>query len=283
MRRFFKAAIIAFGVAGALAASPAGAQPYDDEQGGYDPSYGQAYGDQAYGNQDYGPGYDQPYDQSYDPGAGYYGPDYGYCDPGYDCPDDFYDLPLYYGDVYYGNTWYNGPFYWRDYGGRRQYWVHGGWRYGNNRGGHFGPALGRNFYRSHGFNSRSFTSGGNWGGQNYARRAYNPQQFGGSNWNNRSGFGFQGNQNFQTQRFNQNNHNWNRGSFSGGGWNRQGFQGGQNFQSRSFQNNGGGGWQGRSQAQIQQAPAQQNFGGHNGGGWRGGDHGGGHGGWGHNR
>ena len=271
MRSFFKAAIVAFGVTGALAATPASAQPYDG--GGYDPSYDQGYGDQAYGGQPY----DQSYDQSYDPGPGYYGSDTGYCDPGYDCPDDFYDLPLYYGDVYYDNSWYNGPFYWRDYGGRRQYWVHGGWRFGNNRGGRFGPALGRNFYRSHGFNSRSFTSGGNWGGQNYARRAYNPQQsFGGNNWSNRGGGrqGFQANQNFQTQRVDGNNHNWNRGSFSGGGWNRQGVQGGQNFQSRSFQNNGGGG---RSQARIQQAPAQQSVGGHDGGGWRG--RGGDNGGW----
>src|SRR5882724_6147756 len=160
MRRFFKAAVVAFGVTGALAAVPASAQYYDPN---YDPSYDQGYD----------PGYDQSYgDQSYDPYQGYYGPDTGYCDPGYDCPDDYYDLPLYYGDVYYGNNWYNGPFYYRDYGGRRQYWVHGGWRYGNNRGGHFGPALGLNFYRNHGFSGRSFTRGGNWGGQNYARRAY---------------------------------------------------------------------------------------------------------------
>src|ERR1700704_4315153 len=117
MRRFFKAAIVAFGVTGALAAAPASAQYYDrNAYGGtvppvpnydqtYGPSYDQGY-DPAYdpGDQSYG---DQSYDQSYDPGAGYYGPDTGYCDPGYDCPDDYYDLPLYYGDVYYGNNWYN--------------------------------------------------------------------------------------------------------------------------------------------------------------------------------
>ena len=244
MRRFLHAAILAFGVTGALAAAPAGAQYYDPD----------AYGGTVPPVPAYDSNYDLAYDQSYDPYL-------GYCDPGYDCPDDYYDLPLYYGDVSYGGSWYNGPFYWRDYGGRRQYWLHGGWRYGNNRGGHFGPALGRDFYRSHGFGGRSFTHGGNWGGQDYARHAYNPPSFGNQsfggfgnrNWNRGGGWnrqGFQGNQNFQAQRFggtqNWGNHNWNRGGFSGGGR-----------------------FQGRSQPSVQSTP-QQNFG----GGWRGGDHGG---------
>ena len=106
MRHLFKAAIIAFGVTGALAAVPASAQPYDPN-------------DDTYGG----------YDQAYGPDDGSYDPDYGYCDPDYGCPDDYYDLPLYYGDVYYDGSWYNnGPFYYRDYGGRRQFWIHGGWR-----------------------------------------------------------------------------------------------------------------------------------------------------------
>ena len=89
----------------------------------------------------------------------YYGSDYGYCDPNYGCPDDFYDMPLYYGQVYWGDSWYPGPFYYRDFGGRRQFWVHGGWHDGNFRGGRFGPALGRGFYQSHNFAGRGF--GGN--------------------------------------------------------------------------------------------------------------------------
>ena len=234
MRRFLKVAILAFGVTGALAAAPAGAQYYDPD----------AYGGTVPPVPSYDSNYDPSYEQSDDPYRGYYGPDTGYCDPGYDCPDDYYDLPLYYGDVSYGGSWYNGPFYWRTFDGRRQYWLHGGWRYGNNRGGHFGPALGRNFYRSHGLSGRSFTHGGNWGGQNYARRAYNPQSFG--------GFG---------------NHNWNRGNFGGGGWNRQGFQGNQNFQAQRF-----GGAQNWGRHNWNRGGFSGS--GHGGGGWRGGDHGG---------
>src|SRR5258706_10598622 len=114
MKDLFKAAIIAFGVTGALAAMPASAQPYDDP-GGYDQAYGpddgsydQGYGDQGYGDQEY------------------VDPDYGYCDPDYGCPDDYYDLPLYYGQVYYGGSWYPGPLYYRDYSGGPPFL--GGWR-----------------------------------------------------------------------------------------------------------------------------------------------------------
>ena len=166
MKTFLTAAALAFGGLGALAI-PAGAQPYDQGYG--------AYGPQPYDSQAYGP-YDQPYDdqpyadQSYDPQAyddptyNYYGSDYGYCDPVYGCPDDFYDLPLYYGQVYWDNSWYPGPFYYRDFGGRRQFWMHGGWRDGNYRGGRFGSALGRDFYRSHAYAGRNFGGrGGSYG------------------------------------------------------------------------------------------------------------------------
>jgi len=177
MRTFFKAAIVAFGVTGALAASPAGAQPYDPYNNGND----------GYDQQGYGP--DDAYAQ-----------DGGTCDPYYGCPDDYYDLPVYYGDVYYDGGWATGPFFYRDYGGGRQFWMHGGWHSGNFRGGRFGPALGRNFYASHGFGGGGFNRGGYSGGY----RGAQPQH-----------------------QSNGGNHNWNRGSFgggSGGGWNRQGFQ-----------------------------------------------------------
>ena len=201
MRNTIKAAIFAFAGLGAglgALAVPASAQPYDP--------YDNGYGDN---------GYDQPYDQAY--GADPYNT--GYCDPGYDCPDDYYDLPLYYGDVYYDGSLFNGPVYYRDDGGRRQFWRHGGWHYGDFRGGRFGPALGRDFYRNRGFGGRGFT-GGNFGVQDYARRAYQPQQ----SWQGR---GFGGGQ------------TWNRGgSFGGQDFARRahqptdqgrGFGGGQNF------------------------------------------------------
>src|SRR3954466_9044007 len=192
MRNTIKAALVAFGAMGALAGT-ASAQSYDE---GY-------YGDPAYGD---------PYAQAYaDPS---FDPTYGYCDPTYGCPDDYYDLPLYYGDVFYDGSWLTGPFYYRDYGGgrpvlalggRRQFWAHGGWREGRYRGGRFGPALGRNFYAQRGFSGRNFRSGGNWGGQNYARRSYNGN-FGNAWNNNRGSFGGSGNA-------------WNntRGGYGGGG------------------------------------------------------------------
>src|SRR5690349_21667560 len=104
MRMFFKAAIVAFTVTGALSAAPASAQYYDeDAYGGYgppppaygqpDPNYDPNYDPIYYPS--YDPAYDPSYDTAYDPYAGYYGPDSGYCDPYYGCPDDYYDLPLY--------------------------------------------------------------------------------------------------------------------------------------------------------------------------------------------
>lgn len=100
--------------------------------------------------------------------GGYYGG--GYCDS-WGCPDNYWDMPLYYGSFYYGGRWYDGPHYYRDFGGRRQYWVQGGWRDDAWRGqrpswyreGRTGPALGRDFYRSDRFRNeqRDFNRGGN--------------------------------------------------------------------------------------------------------------------------
>jgi hypothetical protein len=98
----------------------------------------------------------QPYDGY---GGGYYGGGYsyggGYCDS-YGCPDDYWDRPVYYGSIYYGGSWLNGPFYYRDWNGRRQYWARGGWRYdgwsgdrpSQYRNYRYGPALGRDWYRN---------------------------------------------------------------------------------------------------------------------------------------
>jgi hypothetical protein len=248
VRNFFKGAIIAFGVTGALAAAPASAQPYDPNNGyggpqqGYGPQRGYAPG-QGYGQQQgydqqqgYGPqqadGPDQGYgpDQSYGSDESYapqgYGPDQGYgpgngdayaqgggCDPTYGCPDDYNDMPVYDGDVFYDDGWSNGRFFYRDFGGHRQFWIHGGWHGGDFRGGHFGPALGRT-----------------------ANRGFD--------------------------------HSWNRGNF-GGGWNRSGFQArnAQPFQGGSFRarfqgQQNGGGWHGRFHGSQHTAPQQSH-----GGGW----------------
>lgn len=216
MRTILKAAIVAFGVAGALAAVPASAQPYDYPPYPYDGYYGQDY--DAYG-------------ADCDP---YYGcPD---CDPYYGCPDDYYDMPLYYGQVFYDGFWSDGPFYYRDWGGHRQFWIRGAWRDGNYRGGHFGPALGRAWYQNHG--GRGFTGVAPrqaWGNQNWNRQGFrrsDPPRA--QTFQNRS---------FQAQ--------------PGGGWSR-----------------GNGGWHGAPQAQA--APRGNGGGGHWGGGsgghWSGGHH-----------
>lgn len=279
MRHPIRAAIIAFGALGALAGT-AGAQPYQGN-GTYDQGYGygQGYG-QGY-RQNYGPGYDQGapgYDQGYPPnyapnyapGQGYdpnyaganpgYGPpaydpydngyassDYGYCDPYYGCPDDYYDLPVYDGSVFFDGGWYNGPFFWRDFGGHREFWLHGGWHGGQFRGGHFGSALGRDYFQRRGIGT--FARGGNFGRQSFARfapqRSFQQPAFNGSRG------GFAGRSTFNAQP---------RAGFGGfegrGGWNR----------------GGGGGSQGHFQ---QQAQVQHGGGG---GGWSHGGGGGGHGG-----
>ncbi|HEY0266877.1 MAG TPA: hypothetical protein VGC16_09005 [Rhizomicrobium sp.] len=213
MRNILKTAIIAFGTLGALAI-PASAQPYDDG----------SYGPQGY-DQQYGP---DPYDQAYAGDSGY--PD-GYCDPYYGCPDDYDDLPVYDGSVYWDGGWYNGPFFYRDTGGHRQFWVHGGWHYGNARGGHYGPALGR------GFANRGFDRGQH----NFSQRG--------------TGGGSYGQRGFQTSQ----RQFANRGT---------GIQ--SNFASRGY-GGGNGGWRGGSHFQQQAAPQARNEGGgHNWGGGHGG-------------
>ncbi len=207
MRNITKAAIIAFGVTGALAV-PASAQSYDD--GYYGP---QGYA-QPYGPQQYGP---DPYDQAY---AG----DDGSCDPYYGCPDDYYDLPVYDGEVYWDGGWYNGPFFYRDYGGHRQFWVHGGWHYGESRGGHFGPALGRDQFRSHGLAARGgFVNRGGYQRGNFAQRNVQAQAFANRGFGGGNGGGWRGGDHYRQQAAQSQpqsgggGHNWNGGGHNAGG------------------------------------------------------------------
>jgi hypothetical protein len=228
MRNLTKAAIVAFGVTGALAAAPASAQPYDPNYDGYYEDEG-VYPDDAYTGDAYAEGYGAYDDQAYDDYA------MGYCDE-YGCPEDYYDLPVFYGDVFYDNAWLTGPLYYRDWYGRRQFWIHGGWRYGNHRGGRFGPALGRSWYlQNRGYRS-GFTNRNAWrgnsgyrqrsfNGRNYAQqRSYRPRDFGYRQRN------FSGSSNFtpNTRQSFRGNNDW-RSNWS----NRQGF--GQNsFRQREF-------------------------------------------------
>lgn len=94
------------------------------------------------------------------PGIGFEVNSGGYCDR-WGCPDGYWDQPLYYGPVYYDGQWFQGPVYYRRDGGVYWYWVHGGWHRDEWRGPrpswwrgeryHYGPALGRDYYRGHGF------------------------------------------------------------------------------------------------------------------------------------
>ena len=85
----------------------------------------------------------------------------GYCDQ-FGCPDDFWQMPIYYGPVFWHGDWYDGPVYYREAFGHRQFWIHGDWRNDEWRGPHpgwwregrYGPPLGVDYYRSHGFHGR---------------------------------------------------------------------------------------------------------------------------------
>jgi hypothetical protein len=85
----------------------------------------------------------------------------GYCDR-WGCPSEYWGYPVYYGPVYYGSAWYRGPVYYRSVGAERWYWIHGAWHRDQWRGPrpawarnyHYGPALGLDYYRAHGFRVR---------------------------------------------------------------------------------------------------------------------------------
>jgi hypothetical protein len=114
----------------------------------------------------------QPYNDGYSQRSyadGYYGAeDYGYCDE-YGCPNNYWDQPIYYGSVFYDNAWADGPFYYRNLDGRREYWIHGGWRGDAWRGerparyrnGTYGPARDLNWYRT----NRVYRHGSRHGGR----------------------------------------------------------------------------------------------------------------------
>jgi hypothetical protein len=100
----------------------------------------------------------------------------GYCDR-WGCPGNYWGYPVYYGPVYYGGSWFQGPLYYRYYGGMHQYWLHGGWHNDEWRGErpgwartyHYGPALGLDWYRGHGFAVRD----NDWGRWNAWTRTHN--------------------------------------------------------------------------------------------------------------
>lgn len=94
---------------------------------GYPGYYGYA-GPGYYGYPGYYPGYYygpparavcDPYSRWYDP----YRCRYSYAGYGY---DDYY-----YGPVFIDGVWVSGPVRWRSFGGRREFFWHGGWRSGS--------------------------------------------------------------------------------------------------------------------------------------------------------
>lgn len=115
------------------------------------------------------------------PGIGFSYSSGGYCDD-WGCPADYWDYPVYYGPVYYDGRWFRGPVYYRYINGRPWYWVHGGWHRDHWRGPYprwyrrhhyrYGPALGYDYYRGHGFRHRHdrYWHGDNWRG--YRRHHY---------------------------------------------------------------------------------------------------------------
>ena len=90
---------------------------------------------------------------------------------------------MFYGDVFYDNSWLTGPIYYRDWGGRRQFWIRGSWRSSQYRGGRFGPALGRGWYRQNqafrpGFNRNAYRGNGYRSRGSYGQRSYGQRNFG---------------------------------------------------------------------------------------------------------
>jgi hypothetical protein len=157
-------------------------------------------------------------------GGGYYG---GYCDS-YGCPGNYWDMPVYYGSIYYGGSWLNGPFYYRDWNGRRQYWARGGWRYDGWSGDRpsqyrdfrYGPALGRDWYRNNGGGRDGrpgFQGRGNDNRPGFGGRDGGGRDGGGRDGGSRGNRGAQQDQSGQQAQPPQNN---NGGSFSGRGFQR---------------------------------------------------------------
>jgi hypothetical protein len=99
------------------------------------------------------------------PGPAYYGPAYA-CEPYYDSYDPYGCGAYYSGPVFIDGVWFNGPLRWRAWGGRREFWWHGGWHVGSgwrNEGFHgrgFAPRAG--FHG--GFGGRPGFGGGHFGG-----------------------------------------------------------------------------------------------------------------------
>jgi hypothetical protein len=77
------------------------------------------------------------------PGPAYYGPAYT-CDPYYDYYDEYGCGAYYTGPVFIDGVWFNGPLRWRNWGGGRQFWWHGGWHTGT--GWHNSGFHGRGFH-----------------------------------------------------------------------------------------------------------------------------------------
>lgn len=82
----------------------------------------------------------------------------GYCDR-FGCPSRYWAYPIYYGPVFYDGAWFRGPVYTRVVDGEHWYWIHGAWHRDQWHGPrprwardyHYGPALGLDYYRTHGF------------------------------------------------------------------------------------------------------------------------------------
>jgi hypothetical protein len=209
----------------------------------------------------------------YDYGSG------GYCDA-WGCPGDFYDMPVYYGSVFYGGQWYNGPHYYRDYGGQRQYWVHGGWHNDGWQGarpnwwreGRTSPALGRDFYRSDRFrNSGAFRRDQGGGGNRGAR-----DRNGDGRPDFNRGGGGNGQPAFSNGRFNNNATTPSQTPQA------QPQDGGRRFGGQGFQRSERGNRDGGSRANGGGGGNRGGGGGGNRGGGGGGNRGGGGGGGGHN-
>jgi hypothetical protein len=172
----------------------------------------------------------------------------GYCDR-WGCPDDFWDYPVSYCPVYFDGDWYRGPMYYRNWGGRYYFWIHGGWHSDDwdvSRpdwacSDEFGPALSYEWYDSHGFRWRD-----DWRQRWY--RSHNEWNRSRADWENHAGSA-RDFRSFDTRHGGQdswtNGSGWNAGRRDHGTQDTRSWGGGDGSLNRGSPDSAAQGWRGR--------------------------------------
>jgi hypothetical protein len=217
---------------------------------------------------------------------------YDYYDepPPWGLPPDYCNYPVYFEPVYYDGYWYRGPIYSRWYGGERLFWLNGGWRHDEWRGGgrpdirwqdRGGWGRGNGAYRGGYDRNRSYDNGGGHnnfysggGHTNWSGNGGNHTWSGGNSGGNNNVYSGGGHANWSGNGGNHTRSGGNNNVYSGGGHTNWSGNGG----SHTWSGGSGGGhsWSGGGSGGHSWSGGSG--GGYHGGGgsFRSGDHGGGH-------